>query len=249
MNSGVILPESGIRTACTVYILLLSAPWAFLSLQIACIGACAGCPNVHEWCDHFISLCYWLCVWVYFLSACAFSSSDLKRPTYFLFSPAAPLRVRTLETSFVIHTCAIDVQYQTIILKAYCSILVVSSIAAFVNTVGMDINSFEWGENSPFSYTKLELSWTPSRLLRIVRRDHYWLLCGCLSRSVELSQRAWYIVAALTLSALGYEIECENDDPEKVKKVLEDFLGENGVPFSHSVKLKFAIFKLLVENV
>ena len=26
--------------------LLLSAPWAFLSLQIACIGACAGCSKI-----------------------------------------------------------------------------------------------------------------------------------------------------------------------------------------------------------
>lgn len=40
-----------------------------------------------------------------------------------------------------------------------------------------------------------------------------------------------------------YEIECESDDPERVKKVLEDFLGENGVPFSYSVKSKFAIFR------
>ena len=150
-----VVSEQFITPACAVCILLLSAPWAFLSLQIACIGACADCSNIHEWCDQFISLCYWLCVWVYFLSACAFSSSDLKRPTYFLFLPAAPLRVRTLETSFVIHTCAIDVQYQTIVLKAYCSILVVSSIAAFVNTVGMDINSFEWGENSPFFLYKV----------------------------------------------------------------------------------------------
>ena len=43
--------EQFITPACTVCILLLSAPWAFLSLQIACIGACAGCSIVHEWCD------------------------------------------------------------------------------------------------------------------------------------------------------------------------------------------------------
>ena len=40
-----------------------------------------------------------------------------------------------------------------------------------------------------------------------------------------------------------YEIECESDDPEKVKKVLEYFISENGVAFRHSVKSKFAIFR------
>ena len=46
-----VVSERFITPACTVCILLLSAPWAFLSLQIACIGACVGCSIVHEWCD------------------------------------------------------------------------------------------------------------------------------------------------------------------------------------------------------
>uniref|UniRef100_A0A0C9RWR6 TSA: Wollemia nobilis Ref_Wollemi_Transcript_8012_1293 transcribed RNA sequence n=1 Tax=Wollemia nobilis TaxID=56998 RepID=A0A0C9RWR6_9CONI len=41
----------------------------------------------------------------------------------------------------------------------------------------------------------------------------------------------------------SYEIECETEDPEGVKKLLEDFLRANGVPFSHSKISKFAVFR------
>ena len=66
-NSGVIYLTvvservPAITLACTICILLLSAPWAFLSLQIACIGACVGCSNVHvsirSFCVCFIVHC------------------------------------------------------------------------------------------------------------------------------------------------------------------------------------------------
>lgn len=39
-----------------------------------------------------------------------------------------------------------------------------------------------------------------------------------------------------------YEIECESSEPEKVKKLIEDLLNRNGVPFSYSLESKFAIF-------
>jgi adenylate cyclase class IV len=40
-----------------------------------------------------------------------------------------------------------------------------------------------------------------------------------------------------------YEIECENDDPERVKRVLEGFLKENGIDYKYSEMSKFAIFR------
>ncbi|KAF9590579.1 hypothetical protein IFM89_035897 [Coptis chinensis] len=42
---------------------------------------------------------------------------------------------------------------------------------------------------------------------------------------------------------ISYEIECESDDPENVKMVLEKFLNENGVEYSYSEVSKFAVFR------
>ncbi|RZC61952.1 hypothetical protein C5167_023721 [Papaver somniferum] len=36
----------------------------------------------------------------------------------------------------------------------------------------------------------------------------------------------------------GYEIECESDDPEGVKKLLEPFLKENGISYKYSEFIK-----------
>ncbi|PON68542.1 CYTH-like domain containing protein [Parasponia andersonii] len=40
-----------------------------------------------------------------------------------------------------------------------------------------------------------------------------------------------------------YEIECESDDPHGSKKLIEEFLKENGVGFSNSEASKFAVFR------
>ncbi|XP_031280778.1 triphosphate tunnel metalloenzyme 3-like isoform X2 [Pistacia vera] len=40
-----------------------------------------------------------------------------------------------------------------------------------------------------------------------------------------------------------YEVECENEDPEKVKRLLKEFLNENGIKYDYSEKSKFAIFQ------
>ncbi|GLJ26262.1 hypothetical protein SUGI_0504700 [Cryptomeria japonica] len=40
-----------------------------------------------------------------------------------------------------------------------------------------------------------------------------------------------------------YEIECETADPEAAKNILEHFLQQNSVPFSHSQLSKFAVFR------
>ncbi|KAL5547722.1 hypothetical protein UlMin_002953 [Ulmus minor] len=40
-----------------------------------------------------------------------------------------------------------------------------------------------------------------------------------------------------------FEIECESVDPEGVKKVLEEFLKENGIEYSYSEASKFAVFR------
>ncbi|XXG80739.1 hypothetical protein AAC387_Pa09g1533 [Persea americana] len=40
-----------------------------------------------------------------------------------------------------------------------------------------------------------------------------------------------------------YEIECESVDPGRVKKLMEGFLQENGVPYKYSDVSKFAIFR------
>ncbi|XP_039017089.1 triphosphate tunnel metalloenzyme 3-like, partial [Hibiscus syriacus] len=40
-----------------------------------------------------------------------------------------------------------------------------------------------------------------------------------------------------------YEIECESEDPDGVKKLLEEFLKENGVAYSYSKMTKFAVFR------
>ncbi|XVE98430.1 hypothetical protein REPUB_Repub03eG0105800 [Reevesia pubescens] len=40
-----------------------------------------------------------------------------------------------------------------------------------------------------------------------------------------------------------YEVECESGDPDGVKKLLEEFLKENGIGFSYSKMTKFAVFR------
>jgi uncharacterized protein YjbK len=40
-----------------------------------------------------------------------------------------------------------------------------------------------------------------------------------------------------------YEIECESTNPEDAKQLLEEFLKDNGIPYSYSEKSKFAIFR------
>ncbi|KAI4351135.1 hypothetical protein L6164_005518 [Bauhinia variegata] len=40
-----------------------------------------------------------------------------------------------------------------------------------------------------------------------------------------------------------YEIECESSEPERDKKLLEEFLGENGINYSYSNVNKFAVFQ------
>ncbi|XP_007013619.2 PREDICTED: triphosphate tunel metalloenzyme 3 [Theobroma cacao] len=40
-----------------------------------------------------------------------------------------------------------------------------------------------------------------------------------------------------------YEVECESGDPDGVKKLLEDFLKENGIGYSYSQMTKFAVFR------
>jgi adenylate cyclase class IV len=40
-----------------------------------------------------------------------------------------------------------------------------------------------------------------------------------------------------------YEVECESDDPERVKRELEGFLKENGIDYKYSEVSKFAIFR------
>ncbi|KAH7427637.1 hypothetical protein KP509_10G052700 [Ceratopteris richardii] len=41
----------------------------------------------------------------------------------------------------------------------------------------------------------------------------------------------------------SYEIECETSDAEHARSVLEDFLHQNGIPFSYSTTSKFATFR------
>ncbi|XP_031479972.1 triphosphate tunnel metalloenzyme 3-like [Nymphaea colorata] len=41
----------------------------------------------------------------------------------------------------------------------------------------------------------------------------------------------------------SYEIECESDDPESAKRLLEGFLKENRIPYSFSAVSKFAVFR------
>ncbi|KAM7266922.1 hypothetical protein ACFE04_009088 [Oxalis oulophora] len=40
-----------------------------------------------------------------------------------------------------------------------------------------------------------------------------------------------------------YEIECESEDPESVKKELEGFLKENGIEYKYSEMTKFGVFR------
>ncbi|KAG4930096.1 hypothetical protein AAZX31_17G104600 [Glycine max] len=40
-----------------------------------------------------------------------------------------------------------------------------------------------------------------------------------------------------------YEIECESSDPERAKRLLEEFLKENEINYSYSTASKFAIFR------
>nr|XP_043607981.1 triphosphate tunnel metalloenzyme 3-like [Erigeron canadensis] len=42
---------------------------------------------------------------------------------------------------------------------------------------------------------------------------------------------------------VNYEIECESNDPEKAKVMIEELLNANGIEFSYSDMSKFAIFR------
>ncbi|KAK8492898.1 hypothetical protein V6N13_093958 [Hibiscus sabdariffa] len=41
---------------------------------------------------------------------------------------------------------------------------------------------------------------------------------------------------------ISYEIECESKEPERDKKLIQDFLRENGIDFNYSDVNKFAVF-------
>ncbi|XP_020231927.1 triphosphate tunnel metalloenzyme 3 [Cajanus cajan] len=41
----------------------------------------------------------------------------------------------------------------------------------------------------------------------------------------------------------SYELECESDDPERDKKLLQEFLRGNGIDYSYSGLSKFAVFQ------
>ncbi|KAL4366238.1 hypothetical protein GQ457_05G034910 [Hibiscus cannabinus] len=41
---------------------------------------------------------------------------------------------------------------------------------------------------------------------------------------------------------VSYEIECESKEPERDKKLIQDFLRENGIDFNYSDVNKFAVF-------
>ncbi|KAL0401176.1 UNVERIFIED_CONTAM: Triphosphate tunnel metalloenzyme 3 [Sesamum latifolium] len=40
-----------------------------------------------------------------------------------------------------------------------------------------------------------------------------------------------------------YEVECETSEPERVKKMIEEFFTENGIHYSYSVMSKFAVYR------
>ncbi|KAK9706235.1 hypothetical protein RND81_07G112700 [Saponaria officinalis] len=40
-----------------------------------------------------------------------------------------------------------------------------------------------------------------------------------------------------------YEVECESDEPDKAKELIEELLTRNGIPYSYSKMSKFAIFQ------
>nr|GEX08895.1 triphosphate tunel metalloenzyme 3-like [Tanacetum cinerariifolium] len=42
---------------------------------------------------------------------------------------------------------------------------------------------------------------------------------------------------------VSYEIECECDDPEQAKLMIEEMLRSNGIRFSYSKVSKFAVFR------
>lgn len=42
---------------------------------------------------------------------------------------------------------------------------------------------------------------------------------------------------------ISYEVECESEDPEGVKRLLEEYLNENGIEYEYSEKSKFAVFR------
>lgn len=41
----------------------------------------------------------------------------------------------------------------------------------------------------------------------------------------------------------AYEVECESTDPERVRRVLGQFLESNGIEYTYSTKSKFAVFR------
>ncbi|KAH7574350.1 hypothetical protein JRO89_XS03G0285300 [Xanthoceras sorbifolium] len=41
----------------------------------------------------------------------------------------------------------------------------------------------------------------------------------------------------------SYEVECETEDPEGAKRVLEEFFNENGIAYTYSEMTKFAVFR------
>lgn len=42
---------------------------------------------------------------------------------------------------------------------------------------------------------------------------------------------------------INYEIECESEEPERDRNLLEELLKENGIDYSYSETSKFAVFR------
>lgn len=41
----------------------------------------------------------------------------------------------------------------------------------------------------------------------------------------------------------SYEIECESEEPDRAKGMIEEFLNANGIGYSYSEVSKFAVFR------
>ncbi|CAK9146271.1 unnamed protein product [Ilex paraguariensis] len=90
-----------------------------------------------------------------------------------------------------------------------------------------------------------------SRILKRVREEFGVIENGLVCLGGFRNVRAVYDWNGLKLEldethyefGTSYEIECESSEPDRAKKLIEEFLKDNGIGYSYSESSKFAVFR------
>ncbi|KAG7578999.1 CYTH domain [Arabidopsis thaliana x Arabidopsis arenosa] len=126
------------------------------------------------------------------------------------------------------------------------------TLANGISRVEEDEEEIEYGIGKECVDSPAKLSDIESRVLKRVKEEYgfkdflgFVCLGGFENVRNVYEWRGVKLEVDETKYAFGncYEIECETEEPERVKTMIEEFLTENKIEFSNSDMTKFAVFR------